>query len=215
MYCSKCHRQSPDNFTNCPYCAAELTGNKKKKPEMFIKKKRLNINIPLKNCVIAIVCVAFVLVIAALVTASVTGAKPDRVASNFVAAVNNNDVNAYYSLFDESLKEYKKENWYFDEEETLNAMTEPLVKSREFYTEKCGEDFKLRYEVSEVSYFTEEETEAFNKRLSDTYGYTKLPEKIAKLKIEITADGEKGSYKSVYTDFTCIKIGGKWYLFVA
>ena len=214
MYCNKCHRQSPDNFTYCPYCSAELENGKKKKPEMFIDKKKFNINIPLKNTVIGIIVVAFILVIAALITASVTGSKPDKVVADLVEAVNHNNESAYYALFDNSLKEYKKNNRYFDEEETISAMTQPLRDSREFYAEKCGDDFKLSYEINHVTYYNDEEIEAFNKQLSDTYGYIKLPDKVAKLKIEITATGEKGAYKSVYTDFLCIKIGGKWFMFI-
>lgn len=213
MYCDKCRRQSPDNFSNCPYCSAPLNGNKKKKPERFVRKKSNNLHISFKTAITTLAVFAGILAVAAVFTAVLTGSKPESVVKTFVTAINTDDANMYYELYDQQLKDYKKQNWYFGGEETFAAMTEPLVKSTEFYTEKCGEDFNLKYEITQVSYYSDEEFQALCDTLGETYGYTKLPQKAATLQVTVNVKGEKGSYTSIYTDFTCIKIGGKWYMF--
>lgn len=211
MYCDKCHRQSPDNFVNCPYCSAPLKNHKRRKPTKFVKKKETKKPVSFKSLVIGAVVVALVLSVAAVVTGIFTGSKPTTAVETMVNAIENDNAELYYSLFDEQTKEYYKENWYYDDEETFNAMTEPLTKSVEFYTSKCGENFTLKYKITDVTYLTEDMLESHNNALSVSYGFTKLPDKVALLNFELEAKGDLGTYKSVYENFVCSQIGGKWY----
>ena len=211
MYCDKCHRQSPDNFVNCPYCAAPLKGHKRKKPQKFTKKKEHKKSISFKTSVVIVVAVAFVLALSAVITGALTGSKPHRVIKTMVNAIQLNDQQLYYSLYDDQIKEYYKENFYFGDEETYDAFVSPLTESREFYTARCGADFTLKYKVTNVQYLTDEELEQYNADLSELYNYTKLPKKTAILSVEIEAKGDKGSYKTVYSEIVCSLIGGKWY----
>ncbi len=211
MYCDNCHRQSPDNFVNCPYCSAPLKSGKRKKPQKFIKKKERNKPVSFKSAVIIIVAIAFVLAISAVVTGALTGSKPDKVVKTMVNATQTNDAELYYSLYDEQIKEYYKENFYYGDEETFNALTSPLGESRAFYTSKCGDNFTLKYKITDIEYLSEEHLELHNNSLTTLYNYNKLPEKTAILEIEVEAEGEEGSYKSVYADFYCSRINGKWY----
>ena len=50
-----------------------------------------------------------------------------------VNAIEADDAKLYYSLYDDQLKEYYKENWYYGDEETFDAVTKPLKESRDFY----------------------------------------------------------------------------------
>lgn len=214
MYCDNCHRQSPDNFVNCPYCSAPLKNNKRKKPQKFVKKKERKKSVSFKTAVIITVVIAFLLAVSAVVTGAVTGTKPDTVVKSMVNAIETNDGKLYYSLYDEQIIEYYKENWFYGDEETFDAITKPLQESREFYTTKCGENFTLKYKITDVNYLTDESFERCCDSLSVGYNYKRLPKKIALLNFEIEAKGDNGTYKSVYEDFLCAQIGGEWYKMV-
>ena len=212
MYCDKCHRQSPDNFVNCPYCSAPLKNNKRKKPQKFIKKKEHHKPLSFKTAVLITVAVAFALSVSAVITGSITGAKPDKVIKSMVTAIQTNDSKLSYSLYDEQIKEYYKETWYYGDEETFDAVTKPLRESRDFYISKCGEDFTLKYKIRDITYLSDEELERANENLQASFNYTRFPTKLAFLGFEIEAKGEKGSYKTVYDKLTCLQISGKWYI---
>ena len=212
MYCDNCHRQSPDNFINCPYCSAPLKNNKRKKPQKFTKKKERKKPVSFKTAVIIIVLVAFVLAVSAVITGAVTGSKPDKVVKTMVTAIETNDAKLYYTLFDEQIKEYYKENWYYGDEETFDAVTKPLNESRDFYISKCGEDFSLKYKINDITYISEESLESVNETLQTSFNYSAFPQKVAFLDFEIEAKGENGTYKTVYDKLTCLQINGKWYI---
>lgn len=212
MYCDNCHRQSPDNFVNCPYCSAPLKNNKRKKPQKFTKKKELKKPFSFKTTVIITVAVAFVLAIVAIVTGAITGSKPDKVVKTMVTSIQTNDAKLYYTLYDNQIKEYYKENWYYGDEETFDAVTKPLNESREFYISKCGEDFSLKYKINDITYISEESLESVNDTLQASFNYSEFPTKVAFLNFEIEAEGEIGEYKSVYEKLACLQINGKWYI---
>lgn len=211
MYCEKCHRQSPDNFERCAYCSAPF--ETKKKPESVKKniKKFKKRRISKKTVIICVVAFAFVMALSAIITGVVTGVKPERVVSSLSVAIEQNDSKLYYSLYDEQMKEYKKSNWYFSDEETNKAMVEPLVKSINFYTEMCGEGFTINYEIEDVYYFSDSELEILCGVLSETYSYDVMPKKAARIDFVLYVKGEKGEYETVYKDFYCIKFGSEWY----
>ncbi len=212
MYCDNCHRQSPDNFVNCPYCSAPLKTNKSKKPQKFTKKKELKKPVSFKTTVIIVVAIAFVLAVSAVVTGAITGSKPDKVIRTMVTAIESNDAKLYYSLYDEQIKEYYKDNWYYGDEETFDAVTKPLSESRDFYILKCGEDFSLDYKITDITYVTGDSLVSVNNSLQLSFNYSEFPTKVAFLDFEIEAKGEKGTYKSVYEKLVCLQIGGKWYI---
>ena len=212
MYCDNCHRQSPDNFVNCPYCSAPLKNNKKRKPQKFIKKKERQKPVSFKTVVIIAVLVAFVLAVSAVITGVITGSKPDKVVKTMVTAIQNNDAELYYTLYDEQIKEYYKENWYYGDEETFDAVTKPLRDSRDFYISKCGKDFSLKYRINNVTYIPEESIETVNETLQASFNYSGFAKKVAFLDFEIEAKGKNGSYKTVYEKLTCLQINGKWYI---
>ena len=212
MYCDNCHRQSPDNFVNCPYCSAPLKSNKRRTTKKFEKSKPDKKTLPFKTTVIISVVVAFVLAISAIVTGVLTGTKPASAIDKMVKAIEFDDAGLYYSLYDDQIVKYYKENWYYGDAETFDAVTKPLLESREFYTEKCGADFTLKYKITDVSYITGEALVSFNNSLEIFFNYSEFPAKAAFLNFEIEAKGEKGSYKSVYENFVCLQIGGKWYI---
>ncbi|MBE6795332.1 MAG: hypothetical protein E7533_01975 [Ruminococcaceae bacterium] len=211
MYCEKCHRQSPDNFERCAYCSAPF--ETKKKPESVKKniKKFKKRRISKKTVIICVVAFAFVMALSAIITGVVTGVKPERVVSSLSVAIEQNDSKLYYSLYDEQMKEYKKSNWYFSDEETNKAMVEPLVKSINFYTEMCGEGFTINYEIEDVYYFSDSELESLCGVLAETYSYDVMPKKAARIDFVLYVKGEKGEYETVYKDFYCIKFGSEWY----
>ena len=212
MYCDNCHRQSPDNFVNCPYCSAPLENNKRKTPQKFTKKKEHQKPFSFKTTVIITVAVAFVLAISAVITGAITGAKPDKAIKTMVTAIETNDSKLYYGLYDEQIKEYYKENWYYGDEETFDAITKPLNESRAFYISKCGENFSLTYKINDITYISDEALETVNDTLKASFNYSKFPTKVAFLDFEIEAKGEQGSYKTVYEKLTCLQINGKWYI---
>ena len=212
MYCDNCHRQSPDNFVNCPYCSAPLKNNKRKKPQKFVKPKEKKKPMSFKTTVLVAVAVAFALAVSAIAIGAFKGAKPSTAIKKMVTAIETNDSELYYSLYDSQIIEYYKENWYYGDEETFNAIIAPLQESREFYSEKCGEEFSLDYKITDVTYITDDALEELKNSLEISYNYSKFPTKAAFLKFEIEAKGDAGEYKSVYENFVCLQVGGKWYI---
>ena len=212
MYCDNCHRQSPDNFVNCPYCSAPLKHNKHKRPQKFTKKKEIRKPVSFKTSVAITIAVAFVLAVSAIVTGVVTGTKPDRVVKTMVTAIQTNDSDLYYSLYDDQIKAYYKENFYYGDEETFVAVTKPLQESRDFYTSRCGADFSLNYKITEITYVTGDSLASVNNTLQESFSYSKTPTKVALLDFVVEAKGESGAYKSVYEKLVCLQIGGKWYM---
>ena len=210
MYCEKCHRQSPDNFDSCIYCS-EPFQREALKPSKFVKQEKKRKRPSRKTVLAILIGGAFFLCVAAIITGTLTGEKPESVVRAIATAVETSDEELYFSLFDNSIKEYKKSNWYFNDEETFSAMSEPLRRSVEFYSDTCGENLKVTYKINATEYLSEEQLGELNDMLTDTYGYSKLPSSAARLDFEIRVSGDKGEYKSVYRDFYCIKINGKWY----
>lgn len=211
MYCNNCHRQCPDNFSSCPYCSNKLKTDKKKKTEAIESQKNKRFKISFKGKIIVISVVAFLLCIIAVTIGLLNGSKPEMLVKTMVLSVKNKDANTYYSLYDEQIKNYNKENWYFDDSETFSAMTEPLEKTIDFYTDKCGKDFTVRYEINEVIYIENEKFNEYCDVLEKSFSYRKLPTEIATVDFVIEVKGSEGEYTSVYDSFMCMKIGGKWY----
>lgn len=211
MYCDNCHKQSPDNFKTCAYCGAELNQPKKPAPSRFVKKERKRSAVSVKTKVAAVIAVAAVIVVAAAVTASFTSSKPESVIKKMTSAIQTDNAEKYFSVYDDSYKTFKTDSDYYDENRTFEELTAPLNKSVEFYTSRCGEDYKLTFIVDSVSYFTEDELESYCDYLSEYCGYTKLPKNAARVDFRVRAKGSEGEYESVYRDFCCHCLSGKWY----
>ena len=211
MYCEKCHKQSPENFINCAYCGASLDSPKKKVPSKFLKNRDIKFKLSLKTTLISLVSFSILLVIAALLTSSFTASKPEKLIKTFVKSIQTENENMYYSLYDDNVKEYKLNNRYFAEDETFRQMVLPMQTSHEFYTQKCGEDYKLTYVVKSTETLSEAELEAFNGILEKNFAYVELPTRVDLMCVDIVAKGENGDYTSRYNDFWCMKIKGKWY----
>lgn len=211
MYCQECHKQSPENFETCAYCGAKLAPKKKRQPSVFEKKNKKQKPIPLKMIIAGLMVFALVLSIAAIFTATITGSKPERVVKNFVASISAQDEKLYYSLYDDGIKDYKRENRYYGEEETFENMVAPMHESHEFYKENCGENYKLTYSIKSYETLSEEDLVEYQKMLEEKFSYIKSPSRVDVLSVEIYCKGEKGEYTSIYKDFWCMKIKGKWY----
>ena len=100
---------------------------------------------------------------------------------------------------------------FYEAQKDIKNMVLPVSESHEFYKEKCGEDYKLTYSIKEFETLEDEQLQIFTEMLETDFSYIKLPSRVDLLSVEITAKGEKGEYKSVYNDFWCMKIKGKWY----
>ncbi len=211
MYCSKCHKQSPENFVNCAYCGAKLNSGKKKQPSVFVKNPKIKLNFSFKALVGGLMVFAILLTIGAIFSATVTGSKPEKVIKNFTKSIQTQDEKLYYSLYDEGIKEYKKQNRYYGDEETFKNIVLPMLESDEFYKSKCGGSYKLSYTVKSSQTLPDEELAAFVKMLESNFSYIKMPSRVDILNVEVVAQGEKGEYKSIYNDFWCMKIKGRWY----
>ena len=213
MYCEKCNKQSPENFKHCAYCGATFHKKKKERKENALINKIKAYRMPtMKSRVLSLITVAIVLSIAAIVTGVLTGSKPDTLVKTFTHAIEANDEELFFTLFDEQIKSYNREYLYFDDEVVLTEMTHAMRRSNEFYKLRCGEEFKLKYTVDSVQYITDDELEEINELLTETYLYEKTANKGAKLSFTINAKGDLGEYQSIYTDIYAIRIGGKWYL---
>ena len=211
MYCDKCHKQSPSNFVNCAYCGAKLEAPDKKQPSKFSGNKKIKIKFSLKNSLIILCIVAAILVICAVFTATFTGTKAENVVKNFTKSTQSADAELYFSLYDENIKKYKKDNRYFGEEETFEQMVLPMQQSNDFYIEKCGEGYSLTYNVKSSTELTDEQLEVFSDVLGTSFGYIEYPSDVSVLCVEITSNGKNGSYTTGYDDFWCMRIKGVWY----
>ncbi len=215
MYCEKCNKQSPDNFKHCAYCGASFSKKKKivrkKENPILANVKKYRIH-TMKSRVLSLIIIAVILAIASIITGVLTGGKPDSLIKTFTNAIETNDEELFFTLYDDYIKLYNKEYLYFDDEVVLTEMTYQMRRSNEFYRLRCGEEFKLTYEINSVVYIDDLELEEINDYLAEKYSYEKTANKGAKLSFTITAKGEQGTYTSVYNDVYAIRIGGKWYL---
>ena len=144
-------------------------------------------------------------------TSLFTAIKPERVIKNFVKATQSADGDLYYSLYDDNVKKYKLNNRYFAEDETYEQMILPMKNSDAFYTQKCGEEYKLTYNIKSSSTLTEEQTAVFNDVLESNFSYIEFASRVDVICVDVIAKGDKGTYTSQYNDFWCMKIKGKWY----
>ncbi len=210
MYCEKCKHQSPDNFTNCAYCGEKLVTLKEKtKTAEKVERKFMLIN--KKSAVITAVTAVAIISVISIIVGIVSGKKPQSVIHNMTKAITENDEDMYFSLFDGEYLEYKKECIYFTDDELLKGITEPMYETDEFYKKECGDDYKIKCRFDSVSDVDEKGIKKINDYLTEMYGYKKSVTDAAVLNFSVIAKGEKGKYESVYRDFYCIKIGGKWY----
>lgn len=210
MYCDKCKHQSPDNFTNCAYCGERLKVSEKKKENkasVFSKLSFLN----KKSAVLSLLCIALAVALICGVVGFFAGKKPAEIAVDMAKAIEENDAELYFSLFDKEYLDYKKEYIYFTDDELFKGITEPLYESDGFYKKECGENYTLKVKTENVKELTFSEIEQVNTYLSQMYGYKDVIKEAAVLDFTITAKGEKGEYKSDYRNFYCIKTGNRWY----
>lgn len=211
LYCSKCHKQSPDNFINCVYCGEKLDTPKRKHKSKPVGRRELKIKLSFRTGVRVLLCFAAVLTVVALLTSTFVGSKPEKVVKSFVKAIQSADGDVYYNLYDDNIIRYKRENRYFGDEETYEQIVSPMVESDAFYKEKCGEDYKLTYTITANRTLSDEELEAFNEMLEGGFEYIETASRVDVLGIEVNAKGSLGEYKSVYSDFWCMRIKGQWY----
>lgn len=210
MYCEKCKKQSPDHFKNCIYCGAPFPPEKsraaKKKP-----KNHLWSRIPFKNRVTGFMILAVVLALAAILCGFFSGRKPDRVVCTMLKATISGNAEKYCSVFEKSIFDYETKNVYFDRAATVKALSAPMTETDKFYREKCGDGYSLHYRVTSVSYLSDAELAAENKKLAEDSGCTKKAGKGAKIDVTVTAKGKRGSYDTVYKDLLCLRYGFEWY----
>lgn len=211
MYCDKCRKKNPDNFITCAYCGEKL--NIPKKKESYLEKvtERKKQKTRKHKIAGATGFSVFLVIVVVIIAALIIGSKPEKVVKTFAESIKTTDKDLYYSIYDENIKRYKKENRYFGDEETFEHFVLPMVQSDDFYKEKCGDDYKLTYKVISDNALTEEELQVFNEVLENNFGYIEIPSKVNALCVEINVKGEKGDYKSLYNDFWCMRIKGRWY----
>ncbi len=210
MYCEKCNKQSPDNFTACAYCGAKFKPKKSHMPIKF-SPKHGNSKISFKSKVMSLIIIAVLLSVAAITTAALTGQKPERVIKTMASSISNSDAEAYYGIFDDYYKSFLKDSLYYDDGVMFDEMVLPMKESDAFYTKQCGEGYKLSYDITSSEILDGKELEEYNKYLTDTYGYKRVPKSVCVMNVTLKADGEKGEYKTVYKNIYCIKLSGKWY----
>jgi hypothetical protein len=211
LYCKECHKQSPDNFINCAYCGAKLDQPKKKQPQRFNKKTDIKINFSFRFIVKVLVVISALLTVVAVFTATFVGSKPEKVVKNFVKSIQESNSKLYYALYDDNIIRYKTDKRYFGEDETFKQTILAMEESDKFYTEKCGEGYKLNYSITANRTLDETELERFNLMLENSFGYVEFPSRVDVLSIDVIATGKEGEYKTVYNDFWCMKIKGHWY----
>ncbi len=211
LYCSKCHKQSPDNFINCVYCGEKLESPKKKHQRRDVGKRKLELKFSFRTGVRVLLCFAAVLTVVALFTSTFVGSKPEKVVKSFVKSIQSADSDIYYGLYDDNIIRYKRDNRYFGDEETYEHIVSPMIESDAFYTQKCGEDYKLTYTITSNRTLSDEELEAFNGILENGFRYIDKASRVDVLGVEVIAKGSEGEYKSIYSDFWCMKIRGHWY----
>ena len=211
MYCSKCFRQSPDNFTSCAYCGAPFKTKKKQTAQRFkVKKQRLPFFTSGKKSALTVL-IAAIIVLVSVLTGILTGSKPGSVIKRSVSATVAADTKEYVSIYDGYYIDYCTQNKYYDDSATFKALSDAMIKSNDFYTKTCGEGYKLSYRVKSTEYFDENALAELNDALALNYAYPKKAKAAAELYVEVTAKGDKGEYTTVYKDYVCIKLGGKWY----
>lgn len=211
MYCSKCKKQSPDNFTICAYCGAPLDAAEKKKEKTNNTVYKKSCLPGVKHVVLMLIAFAAVIAVVSVAVGVATSTKPQSALKLLCKATEAGDGEMYMELYDEEFISYEKENKYYSDSSVTEALCEPLEESFAFYGETCGEGFTLKYEVDGLSYISNDELGLLNEVLSNEYGYFKTCSKAAVVDFSVTAKGEKGEYTTVYKNFYCMKISGKWY----
>lgn len=211
MYCSKCKKQSPDNFTICAYCGAKLKADAPKK-HIIYKTDAKRIHLPgLKSFTATLIAVAVIIALISGIVGIATGGKPESVLKLLSSSIEEKNSEKYSELYDEFYKEYEKEYRYYSDDELNAALCEPLFESVRFYEKTCGEDFKIKYRQDSIRYITGEELDAINETLLNDYGYYKTCTKAAVIDFSLEVKGSLGEYTTVYKNFYCIKLSGKWY----
>lgn len=212
MYCSKCKKQSPDNFTICAYCGAKLTPDTPEKTELYNKESAKRVSaFNIKSVTASLIVVGVITALVCCAVGIATGSKPDGVAKRFSKAIEEGDSEKYEELYDSFYKDYLKENEYYSEIALNEALCEPLFESIEFYKKTCGDDFKINCTVTNESACGADDISYLNETLKTEYGYYKNCTGLTFLDVSLKVKGSEGEYTSYYKAFSCIKIGGKWY----
>ena len=211
IYCDKCGKKNPENFITCAYCGEKLNTQKKKDSSRFAKTRKRKERRLFKTKLEVLIVLGVVIVVGVISMAIISGSRPEKLVDKFIEAIHTSDKDLYYSIFDDNIKRYKKENRYFGEEETFEQIILPMSQSGDFYKEKCGDDYKLTYKVTSEEILSEEKLQGFIEVLETGFGYIETPSKVIKFCVEVKAKGENGEYKSVYNDFWCMRIKGHWY----
>ena len=86
MYCSKCKKQSPDNFDRCAYCGAKLNKGAAKKAVLPKFKDRKHRAVSLKAVAVSLVAAASLIAVLSIAVGIFTSKKPDSLIKTITAA---------------------------------------------------------------------------------------------------------------------------------
>lgn len=211
MYCSKCKKQSPDNFDRCAYCGAKLDGGASKKTALPKFKYRARKPVSLRAVAASLVVAASVIALLSIAVGLFTSKKPDSLIKTITAATQKRDSQMYFEIYDDEFKSYEKNNVYYSDSALFEGLCKPLFESSDFYEATCGKNYRLSFSVERVDYYNADELSKLNSALSELYGYKRECREAAEVDYTVTAQGENGKYTSVYKNVKCIKIGGRWY----
>jgi len=140
---------------------------------------------------------------------------PERIASDFIAAVYEADYVSIYKMFPKSFQkraiEDTKNMWKLDtEQNAVKKLGETLISYNDTLHCLFGEEWNISYEIKDINYSTKEELERFNQQLQ-LMGVSYKAKKAAAIQTTIYFIGTNGVTGS--TDLSIPAIySGKWEL---
>lgn len=214
-FCTSCGTQLSDGETNCSSCGA-LTGSQVEQVSQETAAPTATYEIPEGNTGVAAnktptttyigmaVVGVIAIIIIALFASLFGGGAYTKPIDRMVKGMMKEDSDKYLSAFPEFVADRMEDSSYQD----IDDMLEDLMDDMK---DEYGKNVKITYKVTDKEKLDKDDLKDWKKTIKSRYNEKVDVTKGYELEVEMKIKGKEDSDEEE-TDFTVLKIDGKWYL---
>lgn len=205
MFCKNCGAQYDDAQAFCPQCGAKNDLAAPAKSGSVIDKIKNN-----KTAKIGIIAVVAVVVVV-IVISLFSGNGAEKALKNYLKGYEKYEASYLINAAPKDyIEDYLDDAEDFDDkQDMIDAYQETLDERAEEEDEDIGGNIKITYKIVDSEKLTKDQLKDYKKYLKKYYDYKADVTAGYSFGVKLTSKGDDGK-ETYYTDYTVIKVNGKW-----